>query len=674
MARALLIYFILVILIVAKVSAQDCTNLGQTPETAFPICGTSTFQQSNVPICSSIDLYVPGCSGTTGAANYQNKNPYWYRFTCYQTGTLGFILTPNNMGDDYDWQLYDITGHNPSDIFTDRSLVVTGNWSGSSGLTGAQSGGLNYIQCASAPSDNASTFSYMPTIIVGHEYILLISHYTDSQSGYGLSFQGGTAVITDPLEPHLATAVAACDGSVITVKLNKKIKCSSLARNASDFNLAPFAGTIISAVGTGCSGSFDMDELTLTLGTRLQPGNYTLTIKNGSDGNTLMDNCDRTIPVGESLNLTLLAVSPTPMDSITTPGCAPQTLEVVFHKNIRCRSLSPIGNEFTVTGPTPVTVTGVRLNCVNDLTQIVTIKLAAPIQTGGTYFLHLDIGNDGNTIIDECGEYTPDTTLAFIVKDTVSANFTYNINYGCTSNSVNYSHNGQNNVNTWAWNFGGAGTSLLQNPVITYTNFEPTTTKLIVSNGVCSDTNEVIINFDNLLNAQFEAPEFICPSENVNIINQTIGNVSLWEWSFGNGSISGLENPPAQLYITQDNTYTAIIKLTATNIYGCTDTASRTIKVINNCFIAVPSAFTPNGDGLNDYLYPLNAYKAIALQFTVYNRFGQKIFYSTNWTNKWDGNFKGQAADSGTYVWVLQYTNIDTGRRVEQKGTVLLIR
>ena len=58
-------------------------------------------------------------------------------------------------------------------------------------------------------------------------------------------------------------------------------------------------------------------------------------------------------------------------------------------------------------------------------------------------------------------------------------------------------------------------------------------------------------------------------------------------------------------------------------------------------YIAGPSAFTPNNDGLNDYLYPLNAYKATNLLFKVYNRFGKLVFETKDctkkmeWKNKW---------------------------------------
>src|SRR5688572_18452147 len=134
-----------------SVIAQQCTALGQTPTTAFPVCATKVFKQTTVPICTTNDLFVPGCSNTPGGALYQNKNPFWYKFTCYVAGTLSFEVIPLAADEDYDWQLYDITGKNPNDVFTNNSLVVTGNWSATYGKTGASASGVNFIQCASSP-------------------------------------------------------------------------------------------------------------------------------------------------------------------------------------------------------------------------------------------------------------------------------------------------------------------------------------------------------------------------------------------------------------------------------------------------------------------------------------------------------------------------------------------
>jgi gliding motility-associated-like protein len=95
---------------------------------------------------------------------------------------------------------------------------------------------------------------------------------------------------------------------------------------------------------------------------------------------------------------------------------------------------------------------------------------------------------------------------------------------------------------------------------------------------------------------------------------------------------------------------------------------------VTSCYIDVPTAFSPNGDGINDYLYPLSAYKAIDLYFAVYNRVGQKLFETTDWTKKWDGNVKGNPADIGTYVWMLRYTMKESGKKIFRKGTTVLIR
>ena len=129
-----------------------------------------------------------------------------------------------------------------------------------------------------------------------------------------------------------------------------------------------------------------------------------------------------------------------------------------------------------------------------------------------------------------------------------------------------------------------------------------------------------------------------------------------------------------QMYPAPVRTASYTLKLTVRNANNCVDTISKNMQVLNNCFIAVASAFTPNGDGLNDYLYPINAYKATNLLFAVYNRYGQLQFKTTNMNDKWDGTFKGLPQASGTYVWMLQYVHADTGETVTKKGTSVLLR
>lgn len=670
MKRLILLSVLLFIVLIA--GAQDCTTKGQTPQTAFPVCGTTTFSQSNVPICRTNDLYVPGCSGP-GAADYANKNPYWYKFTCYRTGTLGFVISPNDMSDDYDWQLYDVTGLDPTQVYTNKNIIVSGNWAGNPGTTGASATGVNYIQCASSYTGTESRFAKMPNIIAGHQYILLVSHYTDSQSGYGLSFGGGTASITDTLAPALKSISSSCDAMKIYINLNKNMKCSSLATDGSDFTISSPAAKIVSAMAY--CGAFDMDSLVLTLDNPLPVGNYVISVKVGSDSNTLLDNCDQSVLVGDSLVLNIPPLAPTAMDSLVPLKCAPQSLQLIFKKNILCNSVAPDGSDFIITGPASVSITNAQVNCVDSGTRSITLNLSAPLVKGGNYQIVLKNGTDGNTILDECTQETPvGSKLPFTIKDTVSADFSYVVHFGCKSDMIQFQHNGLNGVNQWLWQLDSAGTSNLQNPVAYFDSFGVKKITLEVSNGFCSDTASQQVVLDNQLKASFETNNILCPEDSAVFKNTSTGNIVSYAWNFQNGHSSYVENPISQKFpvILMEKYYP--VQLIVTNNIGCSDTAVDSIRVLKSCYIAVPNAFTPNGDGLNDFLYPLNAFKADNLQFRVYNRLGQMVYQSNDWTQKWDGTFHGKAQDAGVFVWTLQYDLRDTGKHISQKGSTVLIR
>ncbi|MET0636417.1 MAG: gliding motility-associated C-terminal domain-containing protein [Chitinophagaceae bacterium] len=675
MPRNLLSRIILLLFFILPVTAgaQQCTELGQTPTTAFPVCGTTTFHQETVPICSSASLFVPGCESS--GSNYENKNPYWYKFTCFTAGTLGFEITPTDVSDDYDWQLYDISGLDPDEVFTNRNIIISGNWAGTTGKTGAGTRGTNNMECASDPRDNVNPFSKLINLVQGHNYILLVSHFTDSQSGYSLDFSGGTAVITDPADPHIFSVKPDCDGIQLRVKLNKKMKCSSLTATGSEFTLSPSAANIIAAQPLNCNGSFDFDSVLLTLSAPLNAGIYSLLTDNGSDGTTILDNCSRSIPQGETINFEYINPRPIYADSLAAVGCAPTRLYLYFPKRINCATISADGSDFRITGPAPVTVVSAGGICTNGFSDIIVITLAAPISDRGTYFLELKAGSDGSAVIDECGLETPLDTLSFVCADTVSAAFNYTMVAGCRENTLNFIHNGAHQVNNWNW--------ILNNgtPINTQTHqaIVPATSinniSLVVSNGTCSDSLSTVITIDNEVIAAFEMPSIICPEDGLQVVNKSTGLIDVWNWEFERMFYSTLKDPNPVLFPTTNRDAAYTVKLKATNTtLGCTDSIRKTIRVLANCFIAVPTGFTPNKDGINDYLYPNNAIKAENLEFRVFNRWGQLVFHSREWTAKWDGTINGIPQGSGVYVWFLQYTHRDTRQLVTQKGTTTLIR
>ena len=682
MIKSIPALFVFLFLIAFKSYAQPCSLPGMTPGNAIPVCGTSVFHQSIVTNCTGNDVAQTSC-----AVGATSSSSFWYKFTCFQTGSLGFLISGIASTDDYDWVLFDITGQNPNAVFSNSSLHISINLYGTGGSpapfpespTGCRAGASGNVHCDGFANGN-TPFNAMPTITIGHDYLLMVTNWTRSTTGYDLSFNGGTASITDPKEPHMQSARAACDGTQATIKLNKRMKCNSLTGTGSEFTITPPLANVISAIGFGCSSGFDMDSLILTLDTPLPPGNYTINIQNGTDGNTIRDNCDRNIPVGENIPMIVYPLVPTPMDSISKLGCKPDELILVFRKNIKCSTIAADGSDFVVTlisGTEPVSVIAASGNCNTDgLSPIIKVKLSAAIQTKGMYQIRLQTGSDGNTINDECGQETlAGATLNFTTKDTVNSDFVYSIKYGCQRDTINYFHDGRNEVNLWKWNFDNLRSSNLQNPAIIYGSFGQKQTQLIVSNGVCRDTSDIIpILLDNTLNAAFEANAVVCPNEFAVFKDNSIGNIVSWNWDFGNGNISTSQTPLPQTYLPTKPTRDVFPRLIVQNNYGCFDTATQKIVVAYSCYIAVPNAFTPNKDGLNDFLYPLNAYKATDLLFRVYNRVGQLVFETRDWTKKWDGRIKGQGADMGTYVWILMYTDTDSGKKIQLKGSTILLR
>jgi gliding motility-associated-like protein len=575
--------------------------------------------------------------------------------------------------EDYDWQLFDITNRNPNEVYTDVNLTIASNWSGESGETGASSAGTQVFVCEGF---GKPLWSKMPTLQAGHQYLLLVSHFTQTQSGYNLSFGGGTAVSTDSTPPKLKYAEAACDGDLIRIKLNKKMKCSSIASNGSDFFVTPGNIPVTSAVGIGCNNGFDTDSIELQLGVVLAPGTYTLNVKNGGDGNTVLDYCDNGIPTTDKADFTVYPLIATPMDSMLPPTCAPTSIKLIFSKPMLCSSVAINGSDFSVSGPDPVTIASAAANCAtgSTTTKEVTVNFAQPLYRGGTFALTLQNGSDGNTVLNECGMPTPvGSSLSFSLKDTVNADFTYQKFYGCVNDTVTFFHDGADGVNSWHWEMDDNKTSNQQNAQAIYQVFEIKQVQLAVSNGLCVDTSAQSVVLDNFLKADFTAFEDNCPNEEVSFTGTATGIVKQHEWSFGDGNSSSLQSPK-HTYTPPFITTPYTVRYTVTDSIGCKKSAEKIVKIYSSCYIAVPTGFTPNNDGKNDLLFPANAIKAEKLDFRVFNRWGQLVFQSNNWKQGWDGKVNGLPQGSGVYVWYLSYTYRDTGEARQMKGTTVLIR
>jgi gliding motility-associated-like protein len=93
-----------------------------------------------------------------------------------------------------------------------------------------------------------------------------------------------------------------------------------------------------------------------------------------------------------------------------------------------------------------------------------------------------------------------------------------------------------------------------------------------------------------------------------------------------------------------------------------------------DCFINVPTAFSPNNDNNNDVLY-LVGNCMININFFIYDRWGQKVFESHDLTHGWDGTYKGKKLDMAVFVYSLTAESMyDKGTIIKRQGNISLIR
>jgi gliding motility-associated-like protein len=137
---------------------------------------------------------------------------------------------------------------------------------------------------------------------------------------------------------------------------------------------------------------------------------------------------------------------------------------------------------------------------------------------------------------------------------------------------------------------------------------------------------------------------------------------SAYLWSTGDTTSSIIVNQSGQYVVIDSNTcgsYTASVIVTTK---PCV------------CRVAIPTAFSPNKDGKNDFYYVLTQCPLENFKFDIYNRWGQLIFSANNMMDKWDGTYKGQQQPIGVYVYFFKYTDPYTNREATQTGNVTLLR
>lgn len=130
----------------------------------------------------------------------------------------------------------------------------------------------------------------------------------------------------------------------------------------------------------------------------------------------------------------------------------------------------------------------------------------------------------------------------------------------------------------------------------------------------------------------------------------------------------GIASPNPQYIVRQPGIYWV-------SVANSCGTSTDSVHVFDLCNLPIymPGAFTPNGDRLNDLFRVPAQNQNRLIQLVVYNRFGEKVFETTDKTKGWNGDYKSIPSPSGTYVYIIKMESPDK-RILQSKGTVLLLR
>jgi gliding motility-associated-like protein len=245
---------------------------------------------------------------------------------------------------------------------------------------------------------------------------------------------------------------------------------------------------------------------------------------------------------------------------------------------------------------------------------------------------------------------------------------------GCEPLSVQFFETTPQPGDTYLWYFGDQTYSNLQNPQHTYFNHGQYDVALCVTNIYgCSDTvfaeNYITVYPNPFAAFTYSPPQLDEINSTVNFINGTL-NIEESHWSFGDGETS-LQYNPTHTYTTAGTYEVQLLVITE---YGCRDSTMLTIDIRNIYTLYIPNAFTPNENGLNEFFIPKgDNFNPDEYVFMIYDRWGGKVFETTNVSLGWDGAINGEPCKSGVYAYVIHFRE-KTGLEQKYIGHVTLIR
>jgi gliding motility-associated-like protein len=318
----------------------------------------------------------------------------------------------------------------------------------------------------------------------------------------------------------------------------------------------------------------------------------------------------------------------------------------------------------------PFTSTSFLLNFGDGTTQVIGLGTVTHSYTApGIYNAKL-------TLLDTnyCN-YTDSFPLQLHIAANVKAQFT-TPTAGCVPYTAAFNNTTiGSGAATYIWDFGDGSTSTQTNPSHVYTSVGSYNIRLIANDtGTCNKTDTsayFTITVYTKPVADFSAsPQPPKNNTAITFTNLSTNAVS-YQWLFGDGDTLNTTSMAAVSHLyNATQSYNACLK--AFSAGGCVDSVCRTITALISPVFDVPTAFSPNGDGVNDKIY-IRGFGISSIQWNIYNRWGALVYQSFDKSQGWDGTYKGVLQPQDVFHYVLEVVMSD-GKKYFKKGDITLLR
>lgn len=561
--------------------------------------------QAQVPTVQDCLGAIPVCQDTynqplsfQGTGNYPNeinpnqscpkscmdgeKNSVWYVISVKTGGMLSFVITPVSQADDYDWAVFNLTTMECSDIYNSalfmQSSCNAAGGPGYQGSTGISSANGGTRSC----NGGGNTFKWNSDLAVnaGETYVLCVSNWTQTQSGYLLDFSASTADIFDDVPATISsvdTQIGCAGASEINFVFSENITCLSIS--PADFKLIGPTGTehmVTTVNGAGCQAGGTQEKF-FTIGfypPMYENGLYELKLVG-----SVTDLCSNaTVPHSKFFTVALdplPAIVSGPADaSVPVGGSATFTVEAVGDTSYLWQYRPNAGafwQDLTETAP----YSGTRTN---------TLTVSPATFELGMYQFRCKVSG-------ECSPLAQSPAATLFVGDQLAASAQASPGEICqglsTTLDVNAFGGNVNQPYTYLWSGPGGWTSNVKNPVVSPT--ETTTYSVEVYDGFNPVISQVVVTVFPLPVANAGQDTTISYGTFTTLHGSATIGIPPYAYQWHPGD--SLWNPGTQNPVTRKLHGSTLFNLTVTDGNGCVGLADQvTISVSGGALALSPIA------------------------------------------------------------------------------------